>query len=265
MSEEVMETKKTNKAPKVLKIILDVILYVFLAICIFVVIITISAKRSPDGAARIFGYEMRIVVSDSMAESKYTDVSDYEIGSIPIESAVFIETVPEDKAEATEWYRSLKKGDVLTFRYVYGTQRTITHRITYIKEKPTGGFEIMLTGDNKSSEEGQLSQLIDTSIPNNTNYVLGKVVGTSEFLGVVLTFLKSPAGIIFAIIVPCLAIVLFEVTKIVRTLTEDKRLRVKEEQQKKESELEELRRKLAELEAQKGEPDDNSMDEEEKQ
>lgn len=260
MSEGLMETTKTKK---IVRIILDVLLYVFLAICLFIVIITVSSKRSPDGASRIFGYEMRVVVSDSMAESKYTDVSKYEIGSIPIESAVFIETVPEDPSEANEWYKSIKKGDVLTFRYVYGTQRTITHRVTSIKEKPSGGFEIMLTGDNKTSEEGQLTQMIDTSEANSPNYIIGKVVGTSYAVGKVLTFLKNPAVIIFLIIVPCLGIVLFEIVKIIKVFGADKKLRDKEEKEKQQSELDELRRKLAELEAQNNASKSDPTDKEE--
>ena len=236
------------KKKKIGKIVLYVLLYIFLAICIFLVFVTVLAKRDSDGAAEIFGYQMRVVTSDSMSESEYTDVSAYKIKDIPIRSMVFVKVMPDDTDDADEFYRSLEVGDVLTFRYVYTTQVTITHRITSITEKETGGFIIELAGDNKSSEDGQLTQVIDTSIPNNTNYVIGKVTGQAYLLGLIMSFLMQPIGIVLVIIVPCTIIILIEVLKIAKVLGEDKKKREQEEKEKKENEIEELRRKLAELE-----------------
>ena len=236
------------KIKKIGKITLDVLVYLFLAICIFSVLVTVISKRDADGAAEIFGYQVRVVTSDSMAACEYTDVSGFEIKDIPVRSMVFVEVMPKDPAEADEFYRSLKVGDVLTFRYVYTTQVTITHRIVAISEMETGGFIIELEGDNKNSEDGLLTQIIDTSIPNNTNYVIGKVTGQAKLLGTVMSFLMQPVGIILLIILPCVIIIAVEVFKIARTLTADKRMRDKEERDKKENELEELRRRLAEIE-----------------
>lgn len=241
------------KVKKIGKIALDVLLYMFLAICIFAVFVTVVSKRDSDGAAEVFGYQMRVVTSDSMSESEFSDVSAYKIKDIPIRSMVFVKVMPDDPAEADEFYRSLKVGDVLTFRYVYTTQVTITHRITSITEKDTGGFIIELAGDNKNSEDGQLTQVIDTSIPNNTNYVIGKVTGQAYLLGLLMSFLMQPVGIILLIIVPCFIIILLEVLKIVKVLGADKKKREQEEKQNKDNELEELRRKLAELEREKTE------------
>ena len=244
-----------NKArmKKIGNIVLNVLMYIFLVLCIFSVIITVISKRDPDGAAEVFGYQMRVVTSDSMAECELTDVSAYKIKDIPIRSMVFVKVMPDEPAEADEFYRSLKVGDVLTFRYVYTTQVTITHRITSITEKDTGGFVIELAGDNKNSEDGQLTQIIDTSIPNNTNYVIGKVTGQSKVFGAVMSFLMNPIAIVLIIIVPCVIIILLEVLKIVRLFTADKKKREREEKESKENELEELRRKLAALEKEKAE------------
>ena len=236
------------KTRKIGKIIIDVLLSIFLVICIFAVFVTVTAKRDSDGAAEIFGYQMRIVTSDSMAECEYTDVSEFDIKDIPVRSMIFIDVMPDDPDEADEFYRSLKVGDVLTFRYVYTTQVTITHRITKITEKETGGFIITLAGDNKNAEDGQLTQVIDTSIPHNTNYVIGKVTCQSFVIGSVMSFLMQPVGIILLIILPCAIIILIEVLKIINTLSADKRKREQEENSKKDSEIEELRRKLAEME-----------------
>ena len=236
------------KIRKIGKIALNVLLYIFLALCLFAVFVTVTAKKDADGATEIFGYQMRIVTSDSMAKSEFTDVSDYKIKDIPVRSMLFIKLVPDDPEEKDAFYRSLKVGDVLTFRYVYTTQVTITHRITAITEKETGGFIIELAGDNKSSKDGTLTQVIDTSIPNSTNYVIGKVTGQARGLGTLISFLKQPIGIILLIILPCAIIIFIEVLKVLRMLSADKKQREQEEKDKKDSELEELRRRISEME-----------------
>lgn len=237
-----------EKLKKIGKIALDVLLYLFIALCILSVIMTITAKKDKDGTAEIFGIQMRIVTSDSMAKCEETDVSEYKIKSLPIRSMIFVETVPEDDEKAEKWYRDLKEGDVLTFRYVYTEQVTITHRIIKITEKETGGFIIELAGDNKNSDSGQLYQTIDTSDKFSTNYVIGKVTGKAYLLGFIISLIKTPVGIVFIIMVPCLIIIIMEVLKIVGVLNAEKKQKHMEEQKKKDDELEELRKRLAELE-----------------
>ena len=238
-----------TKIQKIGAIVLTVVMCVFLVISFLTVVVTVFSKKDSDGAAQIFGYQMRVVTSNSMASSQYTDLSDYSIKAIPVRSLVFIKLMPEDPAEADAWYDSLSVGDVLTFRYVYTTQVTITHRITAINKQPSGGFLIELTGDNKASESGQLVQVIDTSIPENPNYVIGKVVGQAYWLGWIISLLMQPAGMVLLIILPCAIIIVMEVYKVVKTLNEEKREQKRLQQEEKDRELEALRRRLAELEA----------------
>lgn len=234
---------------KAVSVIGNVILYIFLALCILSVLLTLLSRRDSDGAAEIFGYQMRVVVSESMSKSEFTDVSEYDIKDIPLRSMIFVKVKPKDPAELDKWYGSIEKGDVLTFRYVYTTQVTITHRVTKIEEKSSGGYIIELEGDNKNSEDAELGvQVIDTSIPNNTNYVIGEVVGQAYLFGAIMSFLMQPVGIVLLIIVPCAVIIILEIVKIARALTAEKRKRDQEEKEQRENELEELRRKLAELE-----------------
>ena len=241
--------KAKAKTKRIGNLILNGLLYIFLMICIFSVFVTTLSKKDSDGAAEVFGYQMRVVVSDSMAACEYTDVSDFEIKDIPLRSMVFVKVMPDDPAEADEFYRSFAVGDVLTFRYVYTTQVTITHRITSIVENDEGGFTIKLAGDNKNTEDGQLIQTIETAKPNNMNYVIGKVVGQSYPFGLFMSFLTNPLGIVLVIIVPCAIIILFELIKIMRVLGADKKQRENAEKEKKDNELEELKKRLAELEA----------------
>ena len=190
-----------------------------------------------------------------MEKCDLTDVSGYEIKDIPTNSMVFIEVVPEDEEEAEKWYADLKIGDVLTFKYVYVTQETITHRITGISPNSYGGYTIRLEGDNKNSDADTLTQTIDTSEKNSPNYIIGKVTGQSYALGTFVTALKSPIGLIFIVIIPALAIVVYEIFKIVTLLTSDKKKKAEEELVQQKSEIDRLKQRLAELESEKvGEP-----------
>ena len=240
--------KEQGKVKKVLSIVANVCLYVFIALCLFGVIVSIASKKDADGTATIFGVQMRSVISPSMEKCEYTDVSEYKIKDIKTKSIVFISVGPENEEKQEEFYSSLKVGDVLTFKYTYVTQETITHRITSIEEKATGGYIIKLAGDNKNVEDGVLVQTIDTSNKASTNYVIGKVTGQSYLLGLFLWVLKTPVGLVCVVIVPSLILVVLESIRIVNILSSDKRKQAKEE--KKELEL--LREKLKQLESAAG-------------
>ena len=240
-----------EKRKKIIHIAKNILLYLFLAVCLMTVVLTVFSRKDADGASEILGYQMRVVTSDSMAACDYTDVSAYRIKDIPLRSMVFVKVMPRDAAQADEWYRSLRVGDVLTFRYVYTTQVTITHRVTAITENPAGGFLIRLAGDNKNSESGQLVQTIDTSVPENANYVIGKVVGQSYLLGVIISFLMQPLGTVLVIILPCLLIIAMEVIRIVKAVTAEKREQELAEKEEKEQQLRELRHRLDTLEKEK--------------
>ena len=244
--------KKKQIVKKACSIAVNILLYLFIAICVVGVVSTIVGKRDVDGAITVFGKQMRVVLSPSMEKCEATDVSDFDIKDIPTGSMIFIDVVPEDAAKAEEWYADLRVGDVLTFRYVYVTQETITHRITHIEKKASGGYIIELAGDNKDADSENLTQYIDTSEENSLNYVIGKVTGQSYVLGLVTRTISSPVGLVFVVIVPCLLIVIFEVLRIVNYCLADKRKKEKQAQDKQQAELDELRRRLAELEKGKG-------------
>lgn len=238
---------KNETFQKALKIAGNVLLYLVIAVAMFVLIVSITSKKDIDGTATVFGKQLRFVQSDSMAKCDLTDVSDYKIKSIPVKSCVFIEVVPENEKEKAEWYKNLKVGDVLTFKYAYTKQETITHRIVSITSNETGGYIITLEGDNKNSDSNLLKQTINTSLADSPNYVIGKVTGQSYLLGLLVYAFKTPVGIICFIIVPCLIIIVFEVLRLIKVFGKDKKEKFKAEQNKQANEIEELKRQLAEL------------------
>ena len=237
---------------KIFKIASNVLLYGFIALCAVLVIASLIMKRNTDDALTLFGYQARIVQSDSMEKSALTDVSDYKIKSIPVKALVFIETVPEDEAAAEKWFAELKVGDVLTFRYVYNGQVTITHRIVHIEEKSTGGRILTLEGDNKNASTDLMQQTIDTSEHfdlTNYNYTIGKVTGQSFLLGLLVYAINTPVGMFCIVVVPCVIIIIMEIIRIVNVFSEDKQKKATEEKAKKDEEIELLKKQLAALQA----------------
>ena len=235
---------------KITKILSNVLLYGFIALCATLVVTSFVMKKSANDALTFFGYQARIIQSNSMEKSEFTDVSDYKIKDIPVKALVFIQTVPEDEAEAEEWFSSLEVGDVITFRYVYNGQVTITHRIVNIEEKATGGRILTLEGDNKNASANLAQQTIDTSehfSPTNYNYVIGKVTGKSYLLGLLVYAMNTPVGLFCIVVIPCLIIIVMEIIRIVNVLGEEKHKKAAEETEKKEAEIELLKQQLAAL------------------
>ena len=197
MDADAGERIRALKIKRVFVLMTDILFLLFFLICVFALSLSLTAKKDHDGAMWLFGYRLYIVESSSMEKCALTDVSDFKIKDLPVRSMVFVQAVPKDATEAENWYGSLRVGDILTFRYVYTRQETITHRIIEISAKETGGHIITLEGDNKTTKSGALHQTIDTSSEDSPNYVIGKVVGKSIVLGFLVTMLKSAWGILF--------------------------------------------------------------------
>lgn len=267
-----MDGGKKKIVKKILNIFINVILYFFLAICLFCLIVSVASKKDDAGATEIFGIKMYVVISPSMEKCADTPVDDFEIKSIPVYSMVFVEAAPdaeEDGREAVdEWYAALKVGDVLTFRTDdYGApQLTITHRITAIEKLASGGYRIELKGDNtgvygdgtpvESGKTKPLTQVIeDTSDETSPDYVLGKVTGSNRFIGWIVYSLQRPLGLVLVIIIPCAIIILLQIGRIVSAVTEDGRKKAAEKEKKTADELEELKRQLAELQKTQAPPE----------
>lgn len=250
------QAKKKPIWRKILNIAGYVLAGLLVAFAAFSVYVAASSKRDPDGAATVFGTQLRFVRSASMESSEHVDVSKYKIGSIKTKSCVFVETVPEEKEAKERWYAALEVGDVLTFRYaVASRQETITHRIVSIAEKDSGGgYVITLMGDNRSPGDGTAAQTVDTSLDGSSpNYVIGKVTGQSYILGLVIYALKTPVGFSLVIVVPCAAVIVYEIARIVAACRKDRLEKSRAEDKKKQDEIDELRRRLAEMKA--GDPE----------
>ncbi len=241
---------------KIANVLLNTLLIVFFVVCIFGLFLSVSAKKSRDGAVNLFGYEARFVLTESMEKNKDTDTSKFKIKEIKQKSLIFIEKVPTDEKKAEKWYAALKIGDVLTFRYG-NVGEPITHRIVKIEEKQkTGGYIITLRGDNHAEGTQAAEQVVDTSQKESLNYVIGKVKGQSYALGLLVYAVKTPVGIVFIVIVPCLIIIGLEIIRIVSVLNESKKQKQAAEKAEQEDEIERLKKRLSELENKESKTED---------
>ena len=244
-----------NATWKVLRVLGNILLYAVLLLCLAALLLSIFAKKSPGGAATLFGYQMRTILSPSMEAYAETDVSEYDIGALPVGTMIFIETVPTDEKEAEAWYAALEVGDVLTFRYTYASQETITHRITGFNSRKT---VIYLAGDNKSSDADTLTQSINIKDTTSTNYVIGKVVAQNYPFGIFVTALAKPVGIVCFILIPATVLMIFEIIRLVFLLGEKKRQAQKAAVDAQAEELALLKARLAALEQVQADASDTS-------
>ena len=115
----------------------------------------------------------------------------------------------------------LKEGDVITFasadtRYL-GT--IITHRI--IKKNPpttTEGYTFQTKGDNNNVADNAL-------VPENNIY--GKVILKIPKLGYLQEFLASDGGWIIVILIPCLAVMSYDIVKLITGIKRKKYKNIK--------------------------------------
>ena len=139
-------------------------------------------------------------------------------------------------------------------------QETITHRVID-KEEYNDGFVFHLRGDNINEDGTTSTQIIDTRKTESFNYIIGKVKGVSYPIGLVITALKSPVGIVGMIIIPCVILIIFEIIKIANEVNKDKIEKNKDKEKEleiKNLELLELKKRLEELEKKEGKKDEGT-------
>ena len=279
MNEQKSEPKKPSKAKKILNIISWVIIGVLV---VFDVTILVLKLRMPSSdSLSLFGHQTRIVKTNSMEGSDefYEEHSDYEIKKVPMNSAIRIQETPTDLEEQKTFFHELKIGDVITFYWSMSSQSsvysssgdvvTVTHRIVSIagsEDNPT----YICQGDNHVNASGNIVTVTTQTVP--AMMVVGKVTSVSVPHGWFLTNIVQNKYVMECfIVVPCAAVVIYEVFNIVRMVNKDKKEKAEAEKiansaeiKAKDQELEALRKKVASLEQEKGDSNANSPDPKEK-
>mgnify|MGYP002673358883 FL=1 len=175
-----------------------------------VVCLTGYAAYLNGGSLDFSDTEAKVVVSGSMDG----EPRDYEIRTIPTGSLIMIRQVPSNPSD---FYSSLKVGDILTFDYnhpVSHESMVVTHRIIAIDES-SGVYTYTLKGDSVADDPTNGSVQTVTS---DSGDVIGKVVGVSHWLGVLAVFVSTWTGKLCLILIPCVILIVSEVRNIVRIL-----------------------------------------------
>ena len=103
----------------------------------------------------------------------------------------------------------VKKNDIITFYSTnsYFGDTPITHRI--LKVDKSNGLEFTVKGDNNQREDNDKVK---------SENVIGKVILIIPSLGKLQFFLASQKGFVFAIIVPALIIITYDIYKIINAI-----------------------------------------------
>lgn len=162
----------------------------------------------------LIGATLLIYVADTKIKEMKGDYSPPKFNAYVVETGSMLpeikvkDVVVTKKVDVDE----LKVGDVITF--LSADPRlpniTVTHRIVDILEDPvTGEYEYQTKGDNNNS--------VDSVLTPEYN-VLGKVILRLPKLGFLQDFLVDMSGWIFVILLPCLAIVSYDIMKLFKAI-----------------------------------------------
>ncbi len=230
MSEKEGQKSFKDKSPlqKAWSIISTTLVTLFAILAVGFLSSSITMKVSGHEAMTFGDTEVRLVLTESMTWGDNTpdDHKGYQIRAINRHDAVFIKKAPSGGEALDRFYASLQKGDVATIDYVEaGTKVSITHRIIFA-ESYGNGYHFILQGDNFSKgTPGTQHVYTQTDRPNDypLNSIVGKVTGTSSFVGGFMAASRNKVTIIVLIIAPCAGVIVFELIKIISVINADKK------------------------------------------
>ena len=158
----------------------------------------------------LIGGALLIYVADIKIRAMKGDYTPPKLNAYVVETGSMLpeiqikDVVITKKVDASE----LKKGDIITF--ISSDPRlpdiTVTHRINEIYADPTTGeIEFQTKGDNNNTADATLAPSYN---------VIGKVIFKIPKLGFLQEFLVDMSGWIYVILLPCLAIISYDIMKL---------------------------------------------------
>lgn len=242
------EVKKQKQKKTPLKIFLDVLEWVLIgvSVCLLAaVIVFASGNPGNDGKGQgsFFGFQTRLVVSGSMdADGSFYQDKNWSIKRIQTGSVVFMQNASKIKAE------DIHVDDVVCFTHPLLNVAT-THRVIAIEQKSSvpGGYVFTTQGDKVRSEGDVLST--ESFYWGN---VIGKITGTSKFIGDMYTNLFSKKWVLLLIIlVPTVGVISYEAVKVADIVKKDKKAKLIASTDEDDIKMVELEKELEELKKKK--------------
>ena len=192
------KTKEKNasgsSAKKVLKVILNIFIWVFVAFSVVVTILAFAAQGDADRIPTLGKTSFFSVTTNSMEPTIMAG-----------------DLIISEKFATDEEKQSLQVGDVITFKMVINGENAFnTHRI--ISVEGTGAATVYTTkGDNTEDNVYNVTETVPY------NLVVRKWNGTRlAGVGSVLAFLQTPNGFLIVIVIPLVLFFLFELVKFIR-------------------------------------------------
>ena len=184
-----------KKTQKILKIALNIFIWIFVAFSAFMTILSLTASSSQDGIPSLSGTAFLTVSSDSMK------------GTFNKGDLILVKKLTDEAKQ------NLKVDDVITYRADLdgnGTEELNTHRIYEINYDADGSVDTYVTwGDNNP---------IRDDVPVMWQFVIGKWNKNTPddgvaipFVGGVISFIQKPTGFLVAIVLPLVIFFLYEV------------------------------------------------------
>ena len=201
-----IEIMKAPRTKKILTIVLNTILWLFVAFSLLITILVFSAQGSRDGVPSIFGKSLITISTDSMKDT-------YDAGDL-----VFLTKLSEEEIE------ELDVGDIITFRSpedingdgIIGNDLN-THRIVQVIEpqNPAEHKTFKTKGDFNPHE--------DDYIVDNAD-IIGVCTEDGKLSGVgnVISFLRSSLGFFLFIVLPLILFFLYELYHFITILVTEK-------------------------------------------
>ena len=186
-------------AKKIINVAINVLICLIFVISIFVIIANNSIKET--GVPNLFGYTMASVQSDSMTGT--FEKGDIVIGKLADEATV------------------IEKGDIVSFWDVKdGIKFVNTHRVTEVYEYGDAKFY-----DTKGDKEGLGVDPYTKSQEDIVAVYQGKIPALGGFID----FIKKPIGFILIIVLPFLAVIGWEVYRLIVLFIEHKKQQILEQ------------------------------------
>lgn len=181
---------------KVLNIVLDVLIWVFVAFAAMITFIVFTSTQNAEGIPSIGGRMLFTVQTDSMEPT------------ISVGSMVMAKKVTN--------FADLKKDDIITFYMDDGTGQTIvnTHRIIEVKENGPGSYSYVTKGDHNSMVDPDEVKISD---------IIGVYSGKIPVVGKAVDFMKTKTGFFVCILLPLIAFFLYELIRFIMVVIEGKR------------------------------------------
>jgi signal peptidase len=179
---------------KAVKIIVNILAWVFLLLALLVTVIVFSAERN-NGVSNIMGFMPMTVESNSMSPT-------FKKGDL-----IIVKEIDD--------VNDLKEGDVITYwTHIDGKRVKNTHRIVEIVDKNgTNGY--VTRGDNNT--------INDTDVIS-PGAVIGRWTNVKlPVVGRLMNFLRTKTGFFICIVIPMAIFFLFELYKFIATIIEAKR------------------------------------------